>query len=87
MSPLLEPFYGYGTTRCTSLVTAGDSYGTTPVLSTTFSQVVLSTGSSPGAILLKKKVGEEIATLLPPPSFDGTDKTRAPFMAQSGGLA
>jgi hypothetical protein len=37
------------------------------------------------AILLKKKVGEEIATLLPPPSFDGTDKPRAPFMTQSGG--
>ena len=39
----------------------------------------------PGALLLKKK-GESIAIALPT-SFEGTDKPRAPFMAQSGGAA
>ena len=56
-----------------------------PLLSSSFFEVLLSMVLAPAAILLKKKVGEEIATLLPPPSFDGTDKPRAPFMAQSGG--
>ncbi len=59
--------------------------GATPTLSAIRAQVALSMTLAVRAILLKKKVGEEIATLLPPPSFDGTDKPRAPFMAQSGG--
>ncbi len=59
----------------------------TPPLSVTFHRVTLSASLVTDTILLKKKVGEEIATLLPPPSFDGTDKPRAPFITQSGGLA
>ena len=67
----------------TTVRTTGAFVGTTPVLSTTFSRVVLSSGSAPGAILLKKK-GESIAIALPP-SFDGTDKPRASSITQSGG--
>lgn len=57
----------------------------TPTLRVTFRPVTLSVTLAPDTILLKKKVGEEIATLLPPPSFDGTDKPCAPFITQSGG--
>jgi hypothetical protein len=59
------------------------SAGTTPVLSTTFSGVVLSTGSAPGAILLKKKGASYAIARLP--SFDGTDIPCASFVAQEGG--
>lgn len=81
MSPALD----LRTTTCTTLRTSGAVSGTTRLLSTLFSMPVLGRGAARGAILLKKKVGEEIALLLPPPSFDGTDKPRAPFITQSGG--
>ena len=83
MSPRFDAL---GVTRATLLAPVAH-VGATPALSASFSWVALSVTLAPAAILLKKKVGEEIATLLPPPSFDGTDKPRAPFMAQSGGLA
>ena len=54
-----------------------------PSTSSRYSGVGARVGQILGALLLKKK-WESIAIALPP-SFDGTDKPRAPFMAQSGG--
>lgn len=71
------------TTARTARRTAGFLACTTPALSTIFSQPVLWGYAAPGAILLKKKRASYAIARLS--SFEGTDKPRAPFMAQSGG--
>ena len=57
--------------------------GATPTLSASRAQVALSVTLAVRAILLKKKRASYAIARLS--SFDGTDKPRAPFMAQSGG--
>jgi hypothetical protein len=55
----------------------------TPTLRVTFRLVTLSVTLAPDTILLKKKRASYAIARLS--SFEGTDKPRAPFMAQSGG--
>ena len=55
----------------------------TPLLSGSFRRVPLSVPIAGSAILLKKKRASYANARLS--SFEGTDKPRAPFMAQSGG--
>jgi hypothetical protein len=61
------------------------SAGVTLTLSVTFLSVTLSVTLVPDTILLKKKGASYAIARLP--SFDGTDKPRAPFITQNGGAA